>query len=333
MKIGILFGGNSQEHEISIISAFQLKKRIENKYDVYMLYLDFNNNLYDASKVSLNNFKSNKIKGLKKTRFVNNGIKRKKLDCVILCNHGENGEDGIAAALCNFYRIPFVGSDLFASSCAIDKWKSYLYLSSNGINMINSQLYTYDDYLNNKELFEYPIIAKPIKGGSSIGIFVANNEEEFHVNIKKYISRETEYIIQKFYSGVEEYNLAITSKGFSSLEQIIKKDSYFSFDNKYNESFKQMHQKMHSDENKIDFEEIGRRVYDLLGCSGIIRIDFFKIDSDIYVNEINIIPGALAMYLFNDFDEVLNAEIEKSIHKNKVIYEKGMFLSKSDIQK
>ena len=321
------------EHEISIISAFQLKKRLENKYNVTMLYLDFDNNLYNANKASLDDFKHKKIKHLKKTRFVNNGIKKKKLDCVIISNHGENGEDGISAAICRFYNIPYVGSDLFASSCALDKWRSYLYLSNNGINMVETELYTYDDYLNDKQINDYPIIAKPTMGGSSIGIFVANNKEEFEQNIKKYINRDTNYIIQKFYDKVLEYNLAISSYGYSNLEEIIKKDSYFSFENKYNESFKQMHQKINNDNMKDEFINIGRRAYDLLGCEGIIRIDYFIIDSVVYVNEINIIPGALAMYLFKDFDDIIKREIEKSILKNKIKYEKGMFLSKSDIQK
>ena len=84
MKIGILFGGNSLEHEISIITAYQVKSKIEKRYDVYMLYLDFDNNLYIANKCSIGDFKLGKPKKLKKTSFIGGGVKGIKLDSVII---------------------------------------------------------------------------------------------------------------------------------------------------------------------------------------------------------------------------------------------------------
>ena len=74
-------------------------------------------------------------------------------------------------------------------------------------------------------------------------------------------------------------------------------------------------------------------VYRLLKCSGIIRIDFFKIDDKIYVNEINPIPGSLGLYLFDDAKRVLVEEINLATSKNKVKYHNSGYLIKSDIQK
>lgn len=333
MRIGILFGGNSLEHEISIVSAYSLKKKLEDTYDIDMLYIDFNNNLYNANKLILKDFKENNLKKLKRVSFSNGGVNKKKIDCMLLALHGENGEDGVAAALCRFYNIPFVGSDIMASSIAIDKYSSYRYLSKNKIPMINTKVYTYEDYLKGIEINKFPIIIKPTFGGSSIGIYVCKNKDEFDNKIIEALRVSKEVIIQPYYDNILEYNLAIYNNGFSKLERIDKKDEIFSFENKYNESFKLMHQAIDDDFLIDDFKAIGRSVYELLKCSGIIRIDFFLIDNKIYVNEVNILPGGLAMYLFDDFKSVIHECIIEAIKNKRTIYKRGNFLTDCTINK
>ena len=333
MKIGILFGGNSLEHEISIISAFQLKKKLESEYDLCMIYIDNESNIYDASKTTLDDFKYNKKNKMKKSSFVLGGIKNTELDCMVLCMHGENGEDGIAAALMRFYKIKYVGSDLFASSICMDKYLTYMYLANCGIKMIDSYIYTYNDYLSGDSVLEYPSIVKPLTGGSSIGIYVINNKKEERDVLLKAFKVSKELLVQKYYDNIVEYNLAIDSVGESHLERIVKKDNIFSFNNKYNESFKQMHQAIDDDILYDDFKQIGRNVYTLIKAKGIIRIDFFLIDGVIYVNEINTIPGALAMYLYDDFNSIIRKEIELELLRSDIVYPKGNFLITSNICK
>ncbi len=333
MNLGILFGGNSLEHEISIVSAYGLKKKLEKNYKITMIYINHKNEVYNANKLTLDDFKYNKFKKLRKTQFLNHGIKKAKLDCCILCLHGENSEDGLGAALCRFYHIPFVGSDILASSIGMDKYVSYLYLSKNGVPMLDSSLYSYEDYLQNKKIDTFPCIIKPLYGGSSIGIYVCNNEEEFNENIVKAFAFGNKFIIQPYFSDLVEYNLAVYDEGFSKLEKIEKKDVIFSFDDKYNESFKLMHQSLKDNSRYEEFSEIAKRVYDLLKCKGIIRIDFFMIKDLIYVNEVNILPGALAMYLFDDFNKVIMHCIKKAITEKEIVYKRGTFLAKSNINK
>jgi len=333
LKIGILFGGNSLEHEISIVSAYSLQKKLSDAYEIEMLYIDLNNNLFNANRVSLKNFKDNNLKKLKRVRFSQGGFNKTKLDCMLLALHGENGEDGVGASLCRFYNIAFVGSDCFASSIAIDKYKSYRYLSRYKVPMINTRLYKCDDYVDKVEITKFPIIIKPLNGGSSIGIAVCKNKEEFDSKIRDVFQISKEVIIQPYLDNILEYNLALYENGYSKLERIDKKDEIFSFDNKYNESFKLMHQSIDDDYLIDEFKTIARRVYDLLGCSGIIRIDFFLIDNKIYVNEVNILPGGLAMYLFDDFKSVIHECIIEAIRKRRPVYTKGNFLSKCRINK
>lgn len=333
MKIGILFGGNSLEHEISIISAFQIRKKLESIYDICMIYIDNESNIYDASKAILNDFKYHNKRKFKKTTFAIGGLKGCKLDCMILSMHGENGEDGLACALMRFYRIKYVGSDLFPSSLCINKYLTYQYLSSNGIDMIDSYVYTYEDYLKGENILEYPAIVKPLYGGSSIGIYVIKSEGEARDALLKAFEASKELLVQRYYDNIVEYNLAVDSIGESHLEKIVKKDDIFSFDNKYNESFKQMHQVISDEILYEDFKQIGRNIYTLIKAKGIIRIDFFLIDGIIYVNEVNVLPGALAMYLYDNFEATIKKEIELELIKNDKIYNRGNFLSKSNINK
>ena len=318
MKIGIIFGGNSKEHEISIITAYAVKRKLINFYDVKMIYIDFNQNVYDASKLSLNDFKNKKYKKLKKTMLVQHGIKSTSLDCAVLAVHGENCEDGIISALCRFYNIPFVGCDILASSISLDKFATYQYLK-NDLPLIETKRYTRNDFIILNVVDYFPCILKPTYGGSSIGINICSSKDEFFIKAKESLKECDEIIIQPFYKDIIEYNMAFYENGNSKLEKIDKKSEYFSFDDKYNESFKMIHQKLVLDDEE-KFITLGRRVYELLRCKGIIRIDFFKIKDEIYINEINTIPGSLGMYLFDNFSNILMEEIELEMKRKNNVY-------------
>ncbi|MGM9969728.1 MAG: ATP-grasp domain-containing protein [Anaeroplasma sp.] len=327
MKIGILFGGNSLEHEISIITAFQLKNKLKSIYDVVMLYIDFDSKIFDVSTTTLNDFKNNKIKA----RIISMEKVKNKIDCIIIATHGENGEDGIAAALCEFYNIPYVGCNVLAASLCMNKWKTYQLLSRNGITMLETKHYTFNDFLNGIDLNDFPVIIKPIYGGSSIGISVCNKKEELDDCLIEAFKYNDEIIVQKYYKNLEEYNLAIYEGGVSELEKITNKNDIFSFDNKYNESFKQFHQKLIDE--KEEFVNISKEIYKILGLSGLIRIDFFKINNEIIVNEINTTPGALAMYLFPNFEYVIKDLVNLALTKKKKRYSRGNFLKNCEINK
>lgn len=327
MNIGILFGGNSLEHEISIISAFQVKNKIKDKYNVIMIYSDFNSNIFDASKCNLNNFKKKKIKGLRKTNFKRNGIKNKKIDIMILLGHGENSEDGVFQGLMRFYSIPYIGSDLFASSLSIDKWMSYLFLKKD-IPMLEKINYNENDFLNNKKI-NYPLmIIKPRFGGSSIGIQICKKEEAYPL-LGKVLYEYKDVIIEPFIDNVEEYTQAISNNYISKIE-VIKKNNYYDFNEKYSSDNKFIAKRFITD---IELDNLSRKIYNLINASGIIRIDYFKINNKYYLNEINTLPGALGSYLFDNFIEVLEDEIKISLNKNIKIYDYNGFLMKSNIEK
>lgn len=328
MNIGIIFGGKSFEHDISIITAYQLKKKIEKIYTIKMIYCSIDGKLYDACNMEFNEYK---VKSFKKLRRLN--LNKMRLDIIVGALHGENGEDGLGCAFARLNNIKYLGCDVFSSSLCLDKYRSYLYLANNGIDMVKTILYSYEDYLNEKSIPFMPYIIKPIYGGSSIGIEICNNKDESIDKLSKAFSSTDLVVIQPFYKKIEEYNLALNETYYSNLERINKKDDFFSFDNKYSDSFKLMHQAIEKSEFYERFCCIARRVYNLIGASGIIRIDFFMIDEKIYVNEVNTTPGALSMYLFDDFLSVFNDSVGKVLIREDKEYFSNNFLAKNNINK
>ncbi|MDE6240951.1 MAG: ATP-grasp domain-containing protein [Anaeroplasmataceae bacterium] len=328
MKLGIIFGGASFEHEISIITAYQLKKKIEKEYEIHLLYVNLEGKIFNADKMQLNDFKHSQYKKLKKLK-----LEKLQFDVIVGAMHGENGEDGLACAFARIHNIPYLGCDLFAGSLALDKYRSYLYLAKNGVKMVKTIGYTYEDYLKNKKVPYMPCIIKPVYGGSSIGITIAKTKEELPDKLNEAFKFSREVIIEPYYEVLEEYNLALNENTFSELEQIHKKDDIFSFDNKYSDSFKVVHQSIIEHPKYEEFCKIARKVYSLLNAKGIIRIDFFLIDDEIYVNEINTTPGALAMYLFSDFKSVFRESLKLSLQEKNKTYPESHFLLKNNINK
>lgn len=328
MKLGILFGGRSYEHEISIITAFQLKKRIEKEYEIHLIYVDLEGHSYNADKMTMSDFRLSHTKRLKKLN-----LKKLNLDVLVGAMHGENGEDGYAAMFAKIHNLRYLGCDAFAGALSIDKYRSYLYLANNGIKMVKTMVYSYEDFLNNKKVRYMPCIIKPIYGGSSIGITIAKQNSELPAKLTEAFKYSKEVIIEPYYDTLEEYNLALNETTVSKLEKIQKKDDIFSFDNKYSDSFKVIHQSIIDHPRYEEFAKIAKKVYRLIQARGIIRIDFFIIEGEIYVNEINTTPGALAMYLFEDFNQVFQDSLKLCLSELPKSYPNSHFLLKNNINK
>lgn len=329
INLGIIFGGKSYEHDISIITAYQLRKKLELNYNIFLIYITIDGKIYDASRMLLDDFKHQKYKRLKKLK-----LKKMHLQIIVGAMHGENGEDGLAYSFARLNNIKYFGCDLFAGSLCLDKYKSYQFLAANGIKMLDTEFYCYKDYLSGKKLEKFPCIVKPLSGGSSLGIVVIKDASELEQLLVKAFSYSEELIVEPYYENIEEYNLALSEEDYSNLERINKKDDIFSFDNKYSDSFKVMHQSIDSNARLYKkFCKVGRKVYDLIGAKGIIRIDFFLINNEIIVNEVNTTPGALAMYLFDDFIKVFNKSIALCFTRNEKSFYTSNFLLKNDIKK
>lgn len=315
MKIGLLFGGKSFEHDISIITAGLVYYALKDKYELYPLYIDHNGGFYYVKDIEPETFKKSAKKPL---FFVDGGfkcgLKRITLDVIIGCMHGLNGEDGLAAILCNLYHICYMGTNATSAGICLDKYYTYALLKANGIKALNSRVVTKDTPLTR---LKFPLIIKPARLGSSIGIAVCQNEDELNEKLLTAFKYDERVVLQKYHLNAVEYNQAIYKmKGchyVSKVECIFKQDDFYSFKDKY-ETHEKTRTFCEDEALKEKISTISKKIYELFNLNGIVRIDYLLIDDALYVNEINTTPGSLAYYLFTeDFKTLLENNLKESI--------------------
>lgn len=330
MKIAIVFGGVSFEHEISIVSSIAMKDVLSN--ELVYIFLDANREFYHipTNVIKSKLFSSGDYKKFDKVFIQRNGFykkggllsKEKPLDFDVVLNlsHGGDGEDGILSSVLEFYNIPFIAPRTEACVVSSNKFLTKGYASSVGVNTVDYKYYTKGQEV---EVDEFPVILKPVKLGSSIGVSIVKSQEELEYALDVAYEFDNAIIIEPFISGVKEYNLAGTKINgefkFSILEEP-QKAEFLDFDKKYLDFART------SKANEVDLgEELNakvkdafERIYNNLFEGSLIRCDFFVIDNEVYLNEINSIPGSMANYLFADFDSTFKS-LANNLPKRKHI--------------
>lgn len=333
LNIGVIFGGKSVEHEISIISAIEAMSHIdENKYKVVPIYIDKDNVWYTgmhlksilhyrdialvkryAKKVSLvrrgNSFILESQGFLKKNICV--------IDIVMPIGHGAYLEDGSLQGYLNMLGVPYTGSNVLASAIGQDKVIQKELLKQNNIPICNYiWFYDYEFEKNRSKVLEkiktlkYPLYVKPSSLGSSIGITLVKEEKELIKAIKEAIKFDKKIIIEEQVANVKEANISILGnyerQTVSEIEEINTDEEFYSFKEKYVEGYTKNRPKnekcnpLISKEMMEDMKTYALKTFQTINASGVARIDFLLDDKNkkIYVNEINTIPGDLSSYLW-----------------------------------
>lgn len=340
MKIGILFGGKSFEHDISIITANTIYQILKDKYDLYLLYINREGLLNYVKKMDIEKFVNGEK--MKEFSFINGGIKcrrkKHKIDVVINAMHGINGEDGLASTICNLYNIPFVGSNHISSGILMDKYFTYAILLENNIKVIETKYIMKDEKIGDNYVF--PLIIKPARLGSSIGINVCKCYDEFKEKLDSSFTYDNKVVIQPYISNFKEVNQAAyyfnNEIHLSNVEEVFKHDDILSFKDKYED--------VKIDKNKIfvkdaclieKISDISKKIYSLFELSGVVRIDYMIIGDEVYVNEINTTPGSLSFYLFDDGINIFKRMIYEALKKyqnrpettflSSILYQKNIY--------
>ncbi len=332
MKFAILFGGSSYEHEISIVSAITLKKLFK-RHEALFIFVDSNREFYliDSDKMKAKTFSSGAYKKSKRLLLGMGGFtiasgllgSRKALnfDCLLNLIHGRDGEDGKIAGILEFYKIPFIGPRLEASVMSYSKLNTKLLASSLGISVLEYELMRKGESRELKKL-NYPVIIKPLHLGSSIGVSVVREESELDYALDVAFEFDDFVLIEPFIEGIKEYNLAgcKSSAWELSLVEEPQKEEFLDFDKKYRDFSRneRVHEAVIDTTLKERLENSFERIYDPLFLGSLIRCDFFVIDGEVYLNEINPIPGSMAHYLFEDFEGMIE-RLAKALPKQKSI--------------
>ncbi|MCD6212881.1 MAG: D-alanine--D-alanine ligase [Sulfurovum sp.] len=317
MNIAILFGGSSFEHEISIVSAITMKKVFKKSTLTYIFVSpDREFYLIDTDKInsklfSSGEYKKSKLLTLKKGGFFADGMfgsKAVDFDVALNLIHGRDGEDGKISSLMEFFTIPFISPRMEASALSYNKLYTKFLAESLGVKTVAYEKLSKND--ERKISMDYPVIIKPVRLGSSIGVSIVKEASELEYALDVAFEFDTDVIVEPFLEGVKEFNQAgtYTKEWELSIVEEPQKEEFLDFEKKYMD-FSRDSQVLAADiteEIRGKIQESFKKIYDPLFKGSIIRCDFFVVEGEVLLNEINPIPGSMANYLFEDFEEMVN---------------------------
>ncbi len=335
LNIGVIFGGKSVEHEISIISAIEVMANIDtNKYKVVPIYIDKENTWYTGAHlkdilhyrdIALVKRYAKKVTLIRKDKtFIlqsQGPLKRSicVIDLVLPVGHGAYLEDGSLQGYLNMLGVPYVGCNVLGAAIGQDKVVQKDLFKQNNIPVCN-YIWFYDyeyeknkkDVLNKINTLKYPLYVKPANLGSSIGINVVKTEQELDKAVKEAIKFDRKVIVEEKVNNLKEINISVLGnyekQSVSEIEEINSNDDFYSFKEKYVEGYTKIKGKHVKEKSKPiiskemieDIKTIAMKTFKVINASGVARIDFLIDDKNkkIYVNEINTIPGDLSSYLW-----------------------------------
>lgn len=304
MKVAVIYGGMSNEREVSLISGKNVLDNLDNKkYDIYPIIIE---------KDGTWTLKGNKIKNIVEVL--------EEMDVVFPVLHGRYGEDGTLQGLLEILRLPYVGCRVLCSSICMDKVYTKIILEKANINQAkyiyikNENQYIDEEFetltLQNDEIIDlvneklkFPVFVKPSNSGSSVGVSKANNGPELIKAIQIASSCDKKVLIEEAIEG-KEVECAVLGNNkilASTVGEIISAEDFYTYDAKYKNSESKVAIPADFSENKInDIRNLAIKAFRAVDGSGLARIDFFveKGTEKIYINEINTMPGftQISMY-------------------------------------
>ncbi len=314
LRVGVIFGGASVEHEISVISALQAIDNIDKeKYDIIPIYISKNKDWYTGDiLLNIENYKDldDVIKNATKvnlqkvndefclvhySKFLSKIVS--KVDVVIPIVHGQNVEDGTLSGYLETIGIPYASSNVLASSLGQDKIVMKQIFASENIPYVPYIWFYDNEYLDNREEYlkkikdlGYPVIVKPASLGSSVGIKFVDKEEDAIEAINEAITYDKKIVIEKCIDNLIEVNCSVLGnyekQEASVLEQVMSSHDILTYKDKYIGDGKTKNKAKGmvntsriipaniDDEITDKIKETSKKVFKILNLSGVCRIDY-----------------------------------------------------------
>lgn len=347
IKLAVLFGGKSVEHEISIISAIQaIQSMNTEKYDVIPIYITKNNEMYVGEAIgdieAYKNIpalldKSQRVVLMcdgNRTNIMKYPFRAFKnnvygyIDVAFPIVHGTNVEDGALQGYLQTLNLPYVGCDVLSSAVGMDKYVMKTVLKDQGIPVLDCLCFNIAEYNGGADSLMdwiekeigYPAIVKPVNLGSSVGINKAKDRAALSDALELAFEFAPKVLVERAIEQLKEINCSVVgdyeSAQASECEEPVGSDEILSYTDKYLSGGKNakaaqgakggmqsLQRRLPADipaQQREQVRALAVKTFQALGCNGVSRIDFM-IDmktNDLFVNEINTIPGSLAFYLW-----------------------------------
>jgi len=289
--IAIVAGGDSSEYEISVKSAHEVGKLLSPKYNVYIIMIRGTNWYWEDQKGRYHNIDKNDF-------TLKTDDLRIRFDAVFIAIHGTPGENGLLQGYFDIMQIPYSSCSAFCSALTFNKQASKLYLKEYGIPMARNILFRKDNIPDPDSIVMQtglPCFVKPNDSGSSFGVTKVKTKDELPAAIETALKESNEVMIEAFMDGREVACGVVRVKGKAivlPVTEIISRNEFFDFEAKYTpgKSDEVTPADMPA-EITNEIQDLSSKVYDLLGCKGIVRVDFIIVQDKPYFLEINTVPG------------------------------------------
>jgi D-alanine-D-alanine ligase len=319
-KICIMYGGPSSEHDVSISTTKAVLDNIDvNKYELSLLYID------KDLKTSLKKYSSTfKFDSKTNSNFWLDIEKLKEFDLCFLAMHGEFGEDGTVQSILEANKIAYTGSDSYSSGLCMDKYRSSILVNSKlGISIPGTVL-TKISEIKGMDNLRYPLLLKPNKLGSSVGLFFVESEKDLTKVLDrdlKVFKKEEEYLIQEPVLDSLEISCGVLEKNDSTfiplppIEIHPKSSSFFDYESKYQKNGVLEITPPSSISKSLSkkLSNISEDIHRLLGCRLYSRSDFLIKDGEIYYLETNTLSGLTETSLLPKECSAVNITYERLI--------------------
>lgn len=329
LKLGVIFGGMSTEHDVSIVSGTSVIKNLnKEKYDIFPIYIDKQGKWYEYIK-PLDEIEilkvGDELSELKAISNVEEYIKE--MNVVFPVLHGLYGEDGTIQGLLDLFKIPYVGCRVLSSSICMDKVYAKIIFEKAGIPQAKF-IYIKAIQKSNKTVFEYvneqfeskevsveeiakiiedsikfPVFVKPSNSGSSVGINKANNVKELENALIEASKYDRKILLEETIIGREIECAVLGNDDIKAtcIGEVLSAEDFYTFDAKYKnaESMVVIPAKIDEEKQK-EIQKLAIKAFKAVDGKGLSRVDFFirKSDKKVYINEINTMPGftQISMY-------------------------------------
>ncbi|MCG7406560.1 D-alanine--D-serine ligase VanG [Paenibacillus sp. ACRRX] len=314
LTVVVLFGGCSNEYEVSLISAASVIEHMDSdKYELVLVGItregewlrysgslaDIRDNQWHLHPSCIPSFlsPSRSIRGL--IEIVNTEYHVTPIDVVFPVMHGKYGEDGTVQGLIELAGIPYVGCDMLSSAICMDKDIAHALVQASGVNTPYSVTMYKGDHeeegVQDLQALKYPVYVKPAKSGSSIGITKAHDISQLMQGIKLAYEHDHKVVIEEEIKGFEVGCAVLGHRDpmIGVVDEIELIGDFFDFTEKYSLQSSKIHLPARVDAPTADrIKKIARQIYKTLGCKGFARVDMFVTpDGSIVFNEVNTIPG------------------------------------------
>ncbi|MBR3568628.1 MAG: D-alanine--D-alanine ligase [Salinivirgaceae bacterium] len=289
-NIAVVCGGYSKESVISLRSAEQIASVISPDYNAYTVYItreSWNAKIGDSLyPIDRNDF-----------TFTIDG-KKIVFDAVFMAIHGTPGEDGMLQSYFDMLNIPYTTCSAFVSALTFNKFackvflKEYGILTADAVLLRRNQPYSLDEI---SKRCGYPMFVKPNNGGSSFGVTKVKQPADLQPAIDKAFAEDSEIIIEPFIKG-GEFTCGVFKTDTESIvfppTEIVSKNEFFDVEAKYTPGMsEEITPARLSEADLKECQALTSKIYDLLGCTGVVRIDYLQKEGRFYFMEINTVPG------------------------------------------